>query len=103
MNEEIPKYRKKAKKKRVEKANHKHIYEKIAINKEGHIPMQAKVCRICGKLVGGMFFTYKSPDFNGGILCGTIDEVMIHYPEIKVVQYCDLTESQIADNPLLRY
>lgn len=57
INDEIPAHKKKSKKKRLSRANHKHIYETVLLTRHYHFSfgnsdevLPTKVCTICGKI-----------------------------------------------------
>ncbi len=79
---EIPRYRKKAKKKSVAKADHKHDCDDIIIisqtSSEHH-----RVCRICGKIT---FVDFMWEKINGAYRMITDNEVLKQeYPEYKIM------------------
>ena len=53
---DVPKHRKKAKKKRVIKSDHKHDYKDCLLIDAKELPHKAQFCSICGKVTNLIYF-----------------------------------------------
>lgn len=92
---DIPKYRKRAKKKKIKKADHKHeYYDVVAVYKEedGYMNVfPGKVCSVCGKQERrSLFFTESSNIRSYRKLLLDIEDISELYPEHEVVIFKEL-------------
>ena len=82
----IPKYRKKAKKKRVVKAKHKHITKQVLMLDEFNNISLAEVCNVCGKIVTHKcVLTQKCAGGFYRVL--TTNEILQKYKDIPMYSY----------------
>lgn len=88
---DVPKYRKKSKRKRVRKSNHKHIYKKyigatIKDDEKTYFPVSE--CEICGKIgdVGG-WFSMKNEDGTYTCIFRDIDLIQKLNPTLEIKHY----------------
>ena len=91
--DEIPKYKKKAKKKKIKKANHKHDYVEVIgkyIEQDGKsCVFPAKRCNICGKAERTLAFFTREEKYNGKNyyeLLSNENEVKKLHPELDIVE-----------------
>lgn len=91
---EIPKHRKRAKKKNSKKTDHKHKYKDIIgkyTDSDGNIHIfPAKRCSICGKVVRKQLFFTMDVEYNGinfKQIIFTEDKIKELYPELLVVEF----------------
>ena len=84
MIDEIPKHKKKSKKKYKVRSDHKHEYEKVLeISGEINLPYLSERCTICGYIRSRNFVTIPTEDRNV-LLCNLEEAKKIH-PDLEVV------------------
>lgn len=100
IEEDVPKYRKRRKKKAAPRADHKHDYENVLIDRSsiGAYPVKGTLCRICGRLKTDAFIFVKDKGYYQ--LIQDINTAHEMYPEFIILGINELTKEQIEQNHL---
>lgn len=88
-DKEIPKYRKKRKKKNVKKSDHKHQYIDVLIrrkNKESFWYSHGKVCKVCGRIGEERYFETEEVEGKGYFRCLTQEELLEKYKDLPIFE-----------------
>lgn len=90
-DDSIPRHKKKASKKKVNKSDHKHIYDKEVLIKSNsafdkHHYSHAKICSLCNKVGEEKFFISEKIEGSNYYRMLTANEVLEKYKNLEIIE-----------------